>query len=132
MNKSKDSEEKKYWFVHGKAYDFTPFIKRHPGGSQILERARLMEDCGALFETYHAFSNKTAIRQSMEKYRVEGVQKNEKIPIYDFIEYNELIERIKNDYPDRSFIKANLFYFIKNTIFFLLYIMTFYFTFFLK
>jgi hypothetical protein len=35
----------KYWYVGGVAYDFTPFVKNHPGGLYAIYLARGQE-CG--------------------------------------------------------------------------------------
>ncbi|KAK3246002.1 hypothetical protein CYMTET_44453 [Cymbomonas tetramitiformis] len=41
------------WTVfRGKAYDLEPYMKKHPGGSWLINLA-LQRDCTALFESYH-------------------------------------------------------------------------------
>lgn len=118
------------WTIHGKKYDLTPFVQKHPGGAQILERALMMEDCGVMFETYHAFSNKEAIRNQLEKYLVIENEKsknfNSLIPVYNFQEYEELTQRVKTLFPDRRSIKAPVLYYIKILFLLLLYITLFY------
>ena len=47
------SRQRKLWHMYGKCYDFTPFLKLHPGGSDALETARGLPDGTALFESYH-------------------------------------------------------------------------------
>jgi linoleoyl-CoA desaturase len=117
----KEKSGERIWTIHGKRYDLTPFILKHPGGTQILERALLMEDCGVMFETYHAFSNKEAIRNQLEKYRIDDMDDSKKInnsvPVYNFEEYEELTNRIKKFFPDRKSIKAPLRFYIKNACF---------------
>jgi cytochrome b involved in lipid metabolism len=49
------SIEASAWIIiHGKVYDVTEFIHKHPGGSEmmLLSAGR---DCTDLFESYHAF-----------------------------------------------------------------------------
>jgi linoleoyl-CoA desaturase len=115
------------WTIHGKKYDLSDFMNKHPGGRQILERARDMDDCGVMFEIYHAFSNKEAIRKQLEKYEVKskGVTLPT-TPIYNFEEYNDLVNRVKEVFPDRKSIKANLFFFVKNVFIIFSFILTFY------
>jgi len=45
------------WTIHGKDYDLSKFIHRHPGGKEaiLLGRGR---DCSALFESYHPFTKR--------------------------------------------------------------------------
>ena len=120
------SNQKRLWTIHGKKYDLTPFIKNHPGGAQILQRAQMMEDCGVMFETYHAFSNKEAIRSQLEKYRVvEKFDTSSSVPVYDFRDYIQLTNRIKLLFPDRKSIKATNTFYAKNVLFLCLYLITF-------
>lgn len=126
-----DSDDVTFWTIHGKKYDLRPFIARHPGGAQILERALLMKDCGALFESYHAFSDKISIKKRLEKYRVEDfhdLTKREPLapPVYSYDDYNELIERVKFILPDRASIKASRIFYLKNIVFFIFYVFAFY------
>lgn len=55
------------WFVHGEAYDLSPFLCKHPGGSHAL-RLGQGRDCTALFESYHPFTERH--RQILAKHRV--------------------------------------------------------------
>ena len=62
-----------------------------------------MGDVTALFESYHAFSNKSSIKESLDKYRVDGKGDES----YDFTSYNELCEPIQKLYKfKRGNIKA--------------------------
>ena len=93
------------WTIYGNKYDLTEFIDKHPGGKEILIKTRDMGDVTPLFETYHAFSNKTAIKESLEKYKIEGTGGD----TYDFTSYNALCGIIKESYKfKRSNIKAPL------------------------
>lgn len=46
----------KLWEIHGKYYDFIPFIKEHPGGKRFLLQCRGM-DATTLLETTHLFES---------------------------------------------------------------------------
>merc|ERR1719506_1835467 len=50
-----EAEEKRrsLWTVHGKRYDLSSFMDRHPGGPEALALGR-GRDCTVLFETYHS------------------------------------------------------------------------------
>ena len=101
------------WSLYGNTYDLTSYLRYHPGGKEILEKTRGIGDCTALFESYHAFSDITEIRKSLEKYKVEdtsistSISTSKKSELYDFTTYHELIERIKVVYPDRQSIKPS-------------------------
>jgi fatty acid desaturase len=92
------------WKIHGKKYDLTDFAKHHPGGSEIIEKTKGLDDCTALFETYHAFSDLESINQSLSKYKLDD--KNDTEYTTDFTTYHKLTERIKTVFPDRVSIKA--------------------------
>ena len=49
------------WHINNKLYDLTDFMKMHPGGSKILELTNNTGDITALFDSYHAFSDKEKI-----------------------------------------------------------------------
>lgn len=105
------------WKLHGKQYDLSNFAKHHPGGEEIIEKTRGLEDCTALFESYHAFSDLSGILQSLDKYEIiethdsiNQTQDNLNTGIVqtqdNFTSYHELIARIKPLFPDRASIKA--------------------------
>jgi hypothetical protein len=114
------------WNIYGKKYDLTTFIKYHPGGSEILVKTKGLEDCTALFESYHAFSNIESIRKSLDKYEIiekDSDIKNEKNEYdTDFTTYHKLIEKVKTVYPNRESIKASTSWYAWNISSILLYI----------
>lgn len=61
----------KLWKIHGKWYDLSSYMKRHPGGEMILKQTQGQGDVSALFETYHAFSDVEKIYESLQKWKVE-------------------------------------------------------------
>mmetsp|Transcript_59036 Transcript_59036/g.129618 ORF Transcript_59036/g.129618 Transcript_59036/m.129618 type:complete len:491 (-) Transcript_59036:349-1821(-) len=59
----------KYWRIGGKWYDFTTFLDRHPGGSEVLLLSRdRFEDCTFVFEAHH--HNYQKVRAIIRKYEV--------------------------------------------------------------
>eukprot|EP00040_Diaphanoeca_grandis_P012661 m.64137 g.64137 ORF g.64137 m.64137 type:complete len:446 (+) comp23394_c1_seq1:283-1620(+) len=69
VNKNKTKE--KMWYLHGKAYDFKPWMDKHPGGAYILKITK-GTDCTELFESYHAPSLKgDYIQKTLGQYEVE-------------------------------------------------------------
>jgi len=111
------------WNIYGKKYDLTTFTKYHPGGSEILVKTKGLDDCTALFESYHAFSNIESIRKSLDKYEIlekDSDIKNEYNT--DFTTYHKLIEKVKTVYPDRESIKASTSWYAWNISSILLYI----------
>lgn len=103
------------WDIYGKKYDLSNFAKYHPGGSEIIEKMRDMGDCTALFETYHAFSDITSIRESLKKYEIADCSNSVPTNLPDFTTYHKLIEEIKTIFPDRASIKAPLSWYLSNT-----------------
>ena len=93
------------WTIYGNKYDLTEFIDKHPGGKDILVKTKDMGDVTALFETYHAFSNKSSIKESLKRYQVEVSSNTSES--YDFNTYNKLIDLIKDQYKyKRNNIKS--------------------------
>ena len=122
------------WTLHGKLYDLSTFMDKHPGGYQILERAAYMEDCGVMFETYHAFSDKESIRKQLNKYLIPDSKldlynikkKYREAPVYDFTEYDELIAEIKEKFPDRKSTKAPNLWYVKSICLVITFLLLFY------
>jgi cytochrome b involved in lipid metabolism len=92
------------WNIYGKTYDLTKFISHHPGGSDILIKTREVGDITALFETYHAFSDKEQIKKRLDKYEIKGISSSDVVvpKQYDFTNYDKLLNLVK-----KSFLIAN-------------------------
>jgi fatty acid desaturase len=45
------------WYIHGKSYDLSAFVPKHPGGQLAVLSGR-GRDCTALFESYHPWNDK--------------------------------------------------------------------------
>ena len=61
---------KQLWRIGGKWYDFEPFLKLHPGGSEVVKLARdRFEDATYAFESHH--HNYSRARKVISKYEVE-------------------------------------------------------------
>jgi len=61
-------DKKKFWYIHGQAYDLTNFLPHHPGGRDPLLMGQGL-NCTELFETYH-FKNRPS-EELLKKYRVK-------------------------------------------------------------
>ena len=81
------------WTIYGNKYDLSDLINKHPGRKEILIKTKDIGDVTALFESYHAFSNKSSIKESLDKYKI--VSSSETSETYDFTTYNKLIDLIK-------------------------------------
>jgi linoleoyl-CoA desaturase len=94
------------WNLYGKKYDLTAFAQFHPGGAEIIEKTKGLDDCTALFESYHAFSDMEKITLSLEKYAI--LLDDNTVVTYntDFTTYRRLIEKVKEIFPDRTSVKA--------------------------
>jgi cytochrome b involved in lipid metabolism len=57
-----------HWIVHGKKFDLTDFVAKHPGGAHSISFGRGRE-CTALVEQYHPFSDK--VWNVLRKYEVK-------------------------------------------------------------
>ena len=66
--------KKQLWQIHGKWYDLKDYMKRHPGGEEILKQTQGQGDLSALFETYHAFSEIESLHEMISKFEVEKSQ----------------------------------------------------------
>ena len=59
----------RYWRIGGEWYDLEPFLKRHPGGSEVLLLGRdRFGDCTYAFEAYH--HNFERCRAVLKKYKI--------------------------------------------------------------
>ena len=57
-----------HWVVHGKKFDLTSFVSKHPGGAHSISFGKGRE-CTALVEQYHPFSDK--VWDVLKKYEVK-------------------------------------------------------------
>jgi len=125
---------KKFWNIHGFQYDLTSFINYHPGGREILLKTQGLEDLTPLFETYHAFSDKSKINKILEQFKLtenDPLKKNS-TKTFDFTDYNNLVSLIKEKtiFKNRRSIKMNRFLVLKSSILMLIYAFFFYTAFF--
>ena len=117
------------WNIYNKSYDLTAFLNAHPGGSDILIKTKGEKDITVLFETYHAFSNKDKIKESLQKYEIKNENENNKTidrNNYDFTNYDLLTSEVKKIFPTRTSIKSTWFSCSLNSFLFLLYVFYFY------
>jgi len=120
------------WNLYGKQYELTSFLDSHPGGKTILVATENEKDLTALFETYHAFSDKVKIRKMLDKYEIKDANANadadakEIVKKYDFTNYNLLLDMVKKEFPTRVSIKAPFSWGLQNIFLFFLYCYSFY------
>jgi linoleoyl-CoA desaturase len=68
------------WNIHGKKYDLTKFLAKHPGGASILEACKGEHDCTASFESYHSLCDMEKIQRIMKGYEIHEKSKPESKP----------------------------------------------------
>jgi hypothetical protein len=66
------------WFIWGHTYDLRPFLNKHPGGALVLRQCQGME-CTALFESYHAVSDREKVKRVMAFYQVASCSQVQKL-----------------------------------------------------
>ena len=115
------------WNIYGKTYDLQNFLNHHPGGKEILKLTKNEKDITSLFESYHAFSNKEEIKKLLEKYYICDNDNDNDIKQYDYTNYNNLVDKVKVNYPTRNTIKAPYFWYLFNIINVISFINFFYF-----
>lgn len=80
--------------VHGKVYDITNFIPRHPAGNIIL--TGLGRDATALFESHHNLvDNIDAIYKTMAKYEIGTIKDYVPVAKFDSPFAKEMLQRVK-------------------------------------
>jgi fatty acid desaturase len=110
----------KLWILHGKAYDFGPFVNSHPGGASYILVGR-GRDCTELFESQHSLS-KANMDPLFKKYEVSDVPKEDIAKVacpkkFDWSEKSEFWHALKNDVTDyfeqsKQSIKADSTYWL--------------------
>ena len=71
---SKKTIDPNHWIVHGKKFDLTKFMDKHPGGAHSISLGRGRE-CTALVEQYHPFNEK--VWSVIKKYEVKDEDEDE-------------------------------------------------------
>jgi fatty acid desaturase len=115
--------------IHGKVYDVTTFISRHPGGRVIT--TALGRDGSILFETHHnLLDDMSAVYKIMEKLQIGVIDKYQPVVKFDSPFGVKLLERvraaIKGKGPHRqSFYSTSALLFFYVTFFSLIGLMFF-------
>ena len=114
------------WNIYGQQYDLSSFIDSHPGGKDILMHTKNQEDITALFETFHAFTDKSILYRQLQKYKIGSLNKNPSK--YDFTSYHDLTSKIKNQLQisSRGDVKADTSWYVQNIMTCCLYLYCFY------
>ena len=104
------------WKIHGKLYNLTDFLDKHPGGRRILETCRGNNDLTPAFESCHAMSDMTKIKKMMTKYELFEIEQSN----YTFNEkefYKTIQQRVKKIFVVEGYHhKANNSWLIKSSI----------------
>lgn len=82
-----------YWFIHGRLYDLQPWLEKHPGGADFLQRCR-GTDATAAFEVHHLRMPKAQAMLKRFEVKAEEQVPESLSPQYDWSAYNELRQRI--------------------------------------
>lgn len=104
----RQSYDPRYWVIHGKTYDLTDFVEKHPGGAYILLLGK-GRDCTELFESVHAISGLNGPNSIMKKYEVKDTPS--KAELFTWEEngfYNTLRNRVAERFKNRNY-KATWF-----------------------
>ena len=105
---------KDLWYIHGKAYDLSSFVERHPGGRNNLLETR-GRNVTELFESVHALSE-TNVHEMLSKFEVKGVPV---IPSSFTYEkdgvFQEITRRVRKHFEGRSY-KATTGYYIQMVV----------------
>lgn len=97
-----------FWYVHGKKYDFTPFLKTHPGGDYMLLLGKGRE-CTELFESVHSMTGLDRPNSLLSKYEVEEMSEDEKkysADIFSWEEkgfYSTITKRVRKHFGNRDY-----------------------------
>lgn len=113
----------RYWVVHGKTYDLTPFVEKHPGGAYIIQLGK-GRDCTEMYESVHAFAKggMNIPNQILAKYEVKDAEPKPKLFAWNedgF--YSVLRERVRKRFEGRN-EKATTGVFIKLAVMMVLYV----------
>jgi fatty acid desaturase len=80
--------------IHGKVYDITSFIDRHPGGSVIL--TALGRDATILFETHHnLIENIEGVHKILAKYQIGIIKDYKPVAKFDSPFALKMLERVR-------------------------------------
>ena len=113
------------WKIHGKVYDLTSFMDKHPGGRKLLEASKGDEDVTATFESYHALSDMKKIKSIMKKYEIGTCEPS----AFSFDEkgfYRTLQRRVRALFKHRYGHKSNMYWCAKTCIQMVLFVASFY------
>jgi linoleoyl-CoA desaturase len=136
-----DDSTKNVWYIHGKRYDLTAFLDKHPGGRTILESCKNDNDCTAAFESYHSMCNMNQISSIMKKYEINdldncSIQIQPKYSFNDDGFYRTVQKRVRDHFNKDSLDSntlshhSNLFFWIKTGCFMMIYFVFAYIAFF--
>jgi len=83
------------WTIHGKTYDLSSWVDQHPGGSWAINLGR-NRDCTGLFESYHAFADRTRLLNTLKRFEISGCASNDDEEGDEGLEVTEKMSRAAN------------------------------------
>uniref|UniRef100_A0A6C0KGR0 Cytochrome b5 heme-binding domain-containing protein n=1 Tax=viral metagenome TaxID=1070528 RepID=A0A6C0KGR0_9ZZZZ len=92
--------------IHGKVYNLKNY--KHPGGNEILKLCENENDCTALFESYHAFSDMKKIKMTMKKYEKRDSHTKNEFSFKPDGFYYTCKKRVNKLFTNKKSIKANI------------------------
>lgn len=90
-----------YWYIRGKLYDLTPWIEKHPGGAEFLQRCQGI-DCTAAFEVHHLQMHKAEVMLKKFEVSQTTVAPTSPWPQYDWSAYAKLRQRVVKRLHERG------------------------------
>lgn len=117
----RQSYDPRFWVIHGRSYDLTDFVDKHPGGAYILLLGK-GRDCTELFESVHAMSGINGPKSMIKKYEVpDQPLKQELFSWEDDGFYSTLRKRVSDRFKGRNY-KATWFVLAKIALLMSLYL----------
>lgn len=94
--------------VHGKVYDITNWIDRHPGGSEVI-KLTAGRDISVLFESYHPFTRKA--HDVLPKYEIGVISDFEFTPYKEgSVFYDAIRKEVKKYFTENKLDHKNPLY----------------------
>ena len=90
------------WLIHGKYYDLSSYIEKHPGGSHMILLGK-GKDCSELFESVHSCS-KIDVHKMLKAYEVK-LKEDSYNGLFNWNKdefYSVLSERVKDYFQENK------------------------------
>eukprot|EP01135_Chromosphaera_perkinsii_P011506 Nk52_evm5s2426 gene=Nk52_evmTU5s2426 len=94
------------WYLNGKAYDFSKFVPRHPGGESSINLGKGC-DCTELFQSYHSFLPSDKLLEKFELHEndprlhdMEAMKRN------DNLRADAILNEVRFSFKDDGFYRV--------------------------